>query len=105
MLDLKHSWSHDGTSGGLTPVPAEDGVLESVLYVQTSTIATTNSFVFQTGFSSTGPWASENSTSISADGSGGSLDRIRVTGPYPWMRPYFPTKSTGTYTIKLVGVS
>lgn len=103
MLATTARWTHDGSSGGLAPAKV-DGTIESVLYVQASTIASTASFAFQTAISSAGPWVTEGSTSISATSLATSLDRIRVTGPYPWMRPYFPTASTGTYTLMLMGV-
>jgi hypothetical protein len=104
MLEIKQTWSWDGSSGGLTPVNM-DGCLESVLYVQCSTIASTASFQFQTAISSGGPWATEDSTSISATATLTSCDRLRVTGPYPYARFYAATKSTGTHTVVLMAVS
>lgn len=104
MLEINHSWTSTGGSGGLDPVRVAAGAQYSALYVQASTIATTNSFTFQTAPQSTGPWASEGSTSVSADANGGSMNVLRLTGPYEWMRPYFPTKSTGAYIVRLIGV-
>lgn len=107
MLEIKKTWSWDGSSGALTP-PAKlmDGpCLESVMYVSCSTIASTLSFQFQTAPSSGGPWATEGSTSISASASVTSCDRIRVTGPFPYARLYSATKSTGTHTVVLIGIS
>lgn len=104
MLEIKQTWSWDGSSGGLTPVNM-DGCLESVLYVQTSTLTSTLSFQFQTAISSGGPWATEGSTSCSGTANATGCDRIRVTGPYPYARLYTPTKSTGTHTVVLMAVS
>lgn len=104
-LEVNHYWSHNGDSGGLTPVRVDGMATYSALYVQASTIATTMSFQFQTAPQSTGPWASEGSTSVSATANAGAQDVLRLTGPYEWMRPYFPTKSSGTFTIRLIGGS
>ena len=102
MLEIDHTWTSTGsTATWNTPVYLAGAALESALYVQASTIATTNSFQFQTAISSGGPWVAELSTAISADGNGGSLNVLRLTGPYLWMRPVTKTTSTGTYTVKL----
>lgn len=104
FLELNHNWTHDGTSGGLTPVQVQSAALYSALYLQCSTIASTFSFQFQTSPSSNGPWVTEASTSASATGSVTSQDVLRLTGPYEWMRPYFVTKSTGTHIVRLIAV-
>ena len=104
MLEVLATWTSTGGSGGLTPVQVRAGVWHSALTVEASTIATTNSFQFQTGLSSAGPWYAEGSTSIGATANVSAATVIRVTGPWEWMRPYFPTTSTGTYTIRLIGV-
>lgn len=77
---------------------------ESALYLSASTLASTQSFAFQTAQASSGPWVTENSTVIAADGSSASAARIRVTGPYRWMRPALNSVSTGTYTFRLTAV-
>ena len=102
MFELNHVWTFDGTSGGLTPVEVQFPPTESALFVQNSTIATTNSFSFQTAQASSGPWFTEASTSVSTLAAAQTV--LRVTGPYLWMRPYFPTKSTGAYTVRLLAV-
>lgn len=106
MLEINHTWTSTGsTSGWNTPVKLDFPCVESVLSVSASSIASTTSFQFQTAQESTGPWAVEGSTSISADANNTSLDRIRVTGPFTWMRPVLKTAVSGTYTFKLLGVS
>lgn len=103
-LEVNHNWTHDGTSGGLTPVQVACGAVQSALYLQCSTIGTTFSYQFQTAPQSAGPWVVEASTAASATASATSQDVLRVTGPYQWMRPYFVTKSTGTHILRLIGV-
>jgi hypothetical protein len=105
MLEINHTWTSTGSSGAVgTPVRLDFGVVESVMSVAHSTLATTQSWSFQTAQESTGPWFTEASTSISTTvGAGNSA--VRVTGPFSWVRPYLHTASTGTYTIKLLGVS
>lgn len=104
MFEVNHYWSTDGaSSGGLTAYEVQAGVVQSVLYCQFSTLATTNTFEFQTAISSGGPWFTEGSTSISTALNG--LGALRVTGPYTWVRPYLKTVSTGNYTFKLIGIS
>lgn len=102
MLEINHTWTTDGSSGGLTPVSLAYGAKYSALYLQCSTIASTFSFAFQTGPSTSGPWVTEASTSASASSLTGSQDVLRLTGPYLAMRPYFPTKSTGTHIVRLI---
>jgi len=104
LLEIDYSWTSDGSSGGLTPVHLASGAIESVLKIQYSTIATTNSISFQTAQSSAGPWISEATATLSTAGDS-TAAAIRVTGPYTWMRPYVHTASTGTYTLRLVAVS
>lgn len=103
MIELNHTWTSTGSTAVLTPVRVPDGVIESALYVQFSTLATTNSVEFQTAQDSTGPWFTEASTSISTALSGQVV--IRLTGPYLYMRPQLKTVSTGTYALRLVGAS
>ena len=104
ILEINHGWTFNGDSGGLAAVQVAGGALHSALYVQASTVATTNSVQFQTSPQSTGPWVTEASTSLSATANAGSMDVLRLTGPYQWMRPYFPTKSTGAYIVRLIAV-
>lgn len=104
MLEIKHSWTSDGaSSGGLAPVYVQAAVIESVLYCQHSTLATSNSVSLQTAISSAGPWFTEASTAISTGVEG--LVGLRLTGPYVWARPYLHTPSTGAYTLRLIGKS
>lgn len=105
MIEIDASWTSTGSSGGLTPVYVQCGVLESVLKIQCSTLASTQSISFQTGQSSAGPWINEATASFSTSMTGSTAAAVRVTGPYTWMRPYFHSASTGDYTLRLVGAS
>lgn len=107
MLEITHTWTSTGsTSGWNTPVYMDFPATALALYIQTSTIATTNSFQLQSAISSSGPWLTEGSTAITADANASGLDVIRVSAAAgPWFRPVTKTASAGTYTIKLLGVS
>jgi len=104
LLEHDFSWTSIGTTvaGGvaLDAVQLPFPPTESVLYATASTLASTQSYSFQTGLASTGPWVTENSTTLPA----ASASRIRLTGPYPWMRPILNSASTGTYTFRLIAV-
>lgn len=105
-MEINHVWTSTGSSGGIAnPFGQNDcGVLNTVLYCQSSTLASTQSFSLQTALASTGPWFTEGSTSISATANAGSLDALRLTGPWLYLRPYLNHSSTGTFTFRLVGV-
>lgn len=104
MLELAHSWTSTGSSGAIgSPVKVDFGPVETMVSVSHSTLATTQSWSFQTAQESTGPWFTEGSTTISTTvGAGNSV--MRFTGPFAWGRVYLNTASTGTYTVKLLGV-
>jgi hypothetical protein len=104
ILEINHYWSSDGTSGGLTAVEVQSAAVHSALYLQTSTLASTWSFEFQTSPSSAGPWVTEGSTSVSTNNATGAQFVLRMTGPYQWMRPYSASKSTGTHIFRLIAV-
>jgi hypothetical protein len=104
VLEVNFVWTSTGSSGGLTAVSVQAGAQQSVLYCEFSTLATTNSVSFQTAPTSSGPWFTEASTTISTT-AGSSVVAMRLTGPYLWMRPYIHTASTGTYTFRLIGAS
>lgn len=101
MFEINHTWTSTGSSGGLTPVEVRSGVMQSALFCQTSTLASTSSFSFQTAQESTGPWFTEGSTSLSTALAQQAV--LRVTGPYAWMRPFIHSASTGTFQFKLIG--
>lgn len=105
MIEINYTWTSTGSTAALTAVQVPDGVLYSALYVQSSTLATTNSFEFQTAQESTGPWFIEASTAVAASATALGQAVLRLTGPYLFMRPNFKTASTGTYTIRLIGAS
>ena len=104
ILEINHNWTTDGSSGGLTPIEVASAAIHSALYLQTSTLASTWSFEFQTAPSSAGPWVTEASTSVSTNNAAGAQFCLRVTGPYQWMRPYSGSKSTGTHIFRLIAV-
>jgi hypothetical protein len=104
ILEINHKWTSDGSSGGLTAVEVGSAALHSALYLQTSTLASTWSFEFQTAPSSAGPWVTEASTSVSTNNAASAQYVLRVTGPYQWMRPYSGSASTGTHVFRLIAV-
>lgn len=103
MLEVNHVWTSTGSSGGLTAIYLDGFQTESVLMCQFSTLASTQSFRFETAQESTGPWFNEGSTAISTAVTGQVV--LRITGPYTWMRPYIQSASTGTYQFRLIGAS
>lgn len=103
MLEQDFTWTSTGSSGGLTAVHLAAGCQYSALYVNASTLASTQSVSFQTAAESSGPWFTEASTSISTALAQSVV--LRVTGPYRWMRPYLHSASTGNYTLRLTAVS
>lgn len=108
MLEHDFPWAVTRTESSVgstfTAVNLPFPPTESVLYCEASTLASTQSFAFQTAINSSGPWVTENSTSIAADASSASAARIRVTGPYRYMRPLLNSVSTGTYNFRLLAV-
>jgi len=103
VIEINHSWTSTGSSGAVgTPVKVDFGPLETAVSVSHSTLATTQSWSFQTAQESTGPWFTEGSTAISTAVAGNSV--MRFTGPFTWGRVYLHTASTGTYAVKLLGV-
>ena len=106
MLEHDFTWSDStiGTSsGGLTAIEIPFSPQQSVLYLQHSTLATTNSVSFQTAQQSSGPWFIEASTALSTAVS--TQHALRVTGPFALMRPYLHTVSTGAYRLRLLAVA
>ena len=103
-LIVKQGWTSSGASGGLSAILLPTPPTYSVLYVDHSTIATTQSFSLQSAKGSTGPWVNEASTSISTT-VGSTRNLLRVTGPLgPYVRPYLHTASTGAYNLEFIGV-
>ena len=102
MLEDDFTWDSTGSSGGLSAHEVPFGAIDSVLYCQTSTLATTSSYRFETAQDSTGPWFTEASTSLST----GAVQQaaVRITGPFRWMRPFLQTASTGTLRFRLISV-
>jgi hypothetical protein len=105
ILEINQKGSWDGSSGVIIgPIEVQSACIHAALYVQASTIASTASFQLQTSPSSNGPWVTEGSTSISATASATSMDVLRLTGPFQFMRGYAITKSTCTHFATLIAV-
>lgn len=103
MLEIDATWTSTGSTGGLSPVEVFFPPIHSVMTCAHSTLATSNSISFQTAQAISGPWFTEASTSLSTGTEAAVV--MRVTGPYRYVRPALHTASTGTYTIRLTGVS
>lgn len=102
-LLVKQAWQSTGSSGGLPAIELLLSAAYTVMYVDHSTLATTQSFSFQSAQESSGPWFLEGSTQLSTATS--TRFGLRVTGPVgPWVRPYLHTESTGLYNVILLGV-
>ena len=107
MLEVDHTWVVPAATSSLSPTTVlklKVPTLHTALYCQASTLASTQSFSLQTAQSSAGPWATEGSTAVSANGTSNSCDVLRLTGPYLFARPRLNSVSTGSYTFRLVGV-
>ena len=110
MLVIKQAWtilrSAAASSGAQAAVEMQDNVTQAVMYIDHSTLATTNSFSFQSAQQSSGPWLIEGSTVTGAVGTVSTNFAMRVTGPIgPWVRPYVHTASSGGYDFLLIGVA
>jgi hypothetical protein len=104
MINVKQSWTSTGSSGGLAAVELRDPPAVLVLYVDHSTLATTNSLTLQSAQNSTGPWTAEATQNIVAGGNVSTRHALRVAGPVgSYVRPYLHTASTGTYHFELIG--
>lgn len=102
MFEVNKVWTSSGSTAALDPVQLQFAAANSALYVQNSTIGTTNSVQFQTAQESTGPWFTETSTGLNGDANVKGQTVLRLTGPYLWMRPQLKTISTGTYILRLI---
>lgn len=102
-LVVNQGWLSTGSSGGLPAIELPISAAYTVLYIDHSTLATTQSFSYQSAQYSSGPWFVEASTQLSTAVS--TRFGLRVTGPVgPFVRPYLHTTSTGTYNFILYGV-
>ncbi len=109
ILEVNRTWvipAAGSSVAGLTlsPVKLDVPPLHTALYLESSTLASTQSFALQTAISSGGPWVTEGSTSASPTNSATACDVLRLTGPYIFARPKLLSGSTGTYTFRLVAV-
>lgn len=102
MFEHDFVWTSAGSSGGLTALEVPFGAVESALYCNHSTLASTQSFFVQTAPESTGPWVTEGSTAISTAVAAQVV--VRWTGPYRFVRPRLGAASTGTYRFRLFAV-
>ena len=101
---VDQGWTSTGSSGALAAIEIKSPPSQSVLYCECSTIASTQSFAFQTAAHSSGPWVTELSTSVPATGAVTGAAVLRLTGPYGYVRPYLNSASTGDYSFRLIGV-
>lgn len=102
-LIAKQAWTSTGSSGALATIELPIVPTYSVLYIDFSTLATTNSFALQSALASSGPWFNEGSTDISTAIS--TRLALRVTGPVgSFVRPILKTASTGAYNFQFIGV-
>ena len=102
-LIINQSWLSTGSSGGMAAIEVPISAAYTVMYIDHSTLATTQSFSYQSAKESTGPWFIEGSTQISTAVS--TRFSLRVTGPVgSFVRPYLHTASTGLYNVQLIGV-
>lgn len=97
MRELDQPWSFTGTSGGGAAVEIHGNVTESAWYFNTGAASTATVSV-QSGPTSTGPWITEASTTLST----AAATVLRVTGPFAWVRPF--NNSTGVVTVRVIGV-
>ena len=73
------------------------------MYVDFSTLATSNSLALQSAIESSGPWFAETSTQLSTAIS--TRLGMHVSGPIgPYVRPFFGTVATGTYHVTYLAV-
>jgi hypothetical protein len=104
MSLLDQSFSPDGSSGPTAAIKVHSPPSYTAMYVQCSTLASTQSFEFQTAIESTGPWFVEGSTALAATNSVSAAAVLRLTGPYGYVRANLKTNSTGTYLIRILAV-
>ena len=109
MLTVKQAWtSTGGTSGPLAVISLQESenFTQGVVYLNHSTLATTQSFNFESAQESTGPWLIETSTVLSSVANVSTNMSMRLTGPIgPFIRPRLLTPATGFYNVLLLGVA
>jgi hypothetical protein len=104
MLELAHTWTSTGSSGGLTAVEVRWPLTEATISLQVSTLASTQSWSVQTAHESTGPWYNLMTGAVSTGAS--TAYALSNTGPVAgFVRVYLHSASTGAYQFKLLGVS
>ena len=104
MLIIKQVWTFSTAAftGAAVELPCEN-VSQSVVYFRCSTLATTQSFNFESAQNSTGPWVTEASTAVPVNTS--TNFGMRITGPVgPFVRPRILTASSGDYLATFIGV-
>lgn len=102
-LIVKQAWVSTGSSGSVGALEVPLGMSYATMYIDHSTLATTQSFSFQSAQESSGPWFIEGTTQIATAAS--TRFKFQITGPVgPWVRGYLHTASTGTYNVFLLGV-
>ena len=104
MLIIKQVWTFSTAAfTGATVELGSENVSQSVVYFRCSTLATTQSFNFESAQASTGPWVTDASTAVAANVS--TNFAMRITGPVgPFVRPRILTASSGDYLATFIGV-
>ena len=106
MLTIKQGWASTGSSGALAVIQVQnsENFTQGVVFLDCSTLATSQSFNLESAQESTGPWFTETSTVISTAIS--TNFAMRFAGPIgPFVRPRLLTSATGFYDVLLVGVA
>ena len=106
MLTIKQGWTSTGSSGAFAAVNLQgsDQFTQAAVYVDHSTLATTQSINIESAQESTGPWLTEASTVMSTATSTNFV--MRIAGPIgPFVRPRLLTSATGFYDVLLMGVA
>ena len=113
-LIVKQAWAFASTitngpnlssASQIGTVVAIDGenIGQGVVYLASSTLATTQSFVFESAQASTGPWFTEASTAYALNVS--TAFGMRIQGPIgPFVRPRILTASSADYNVLFIGV-
>lgn len=107
-LLVKQTWTVDRSAAAASGVMASAievplGMAYASIYLDCSTLTSTQSFNFESAQESTGPWFIEKSTAIAVNTSTRFL--MNVVGPVgPWVRARLLSASSGTYHVLFLGV-
>jgi Zn-dependent M28 family amino/carboxypeptidase len=104
MILLNQKWHSTGSSGPVaSAIFLQSPVRDIALFINHSTLASTQSCSLQSAIESTGPWFVEGSTQIAAANASTGF-KLAAQGPTGnWIRVYLHSNSTGDYDFQLVG--